>query len=236
MPVLALFARGPARRRALVLGLLLGVVADLGWTLILLPGGTRGRWHDAAALAPTGAPALVLGSSLDRRGEPNAILAGRLRVALSLYETGKVPWILVSGYDRETAAMRHWLLQRGVPEAAIAADFAPRRTYDSLQRAVAAFGLRRVVVVTSDFHLPRALWLAAHLGLEAEGVAASTEAFPRAVRAGLDLREYAARNRAILDVWFPPRVPDGPREAAPIARDTDPSYGVQHSSLAAPGQ
>ncbi len=111
--------------------------------------------------------------------------------------------------------MRRWLEQHGVPPAAIVADFSARRTQDSIQRAAAVFGLKRLVVVTSDFHLPRALWLAGHAGLDAEGVPASTARFSGATRFSLNLREYAARNRALLDVWFPSKPREGPHEAPP---------------------
>ena len=73
-----------------------------------------------------------------------------------------------------------------------------------------------VVMVTSDFHLPRALWLAAHLGLDAEGVAASSDDLPRRLVTGFRLRELGADQRALLDVWLPPaNAAAGPRERTP---------------------
>jgi len=91
-----------------------------------------------------------------------------------------------------------------VPPTLIVSDYAGRRTYDSLKRVKMVFGVRRVVVVTSDFHLPRALFIAQHLGLEAWGS-----------RLGFWTREYVARHKAVLDVWFPPDTLLGPREPTP---------------------
>jgi vancomycin permeability regulator SanA len=94
-------------------------------------------------------------------------------------------------------------------------DFAGRRTYDSLKRAQALFGVQRVIIVTSDFHLARALFLARRLGLDAYGVPASTEFTSLRHRLGLWFREYVARHLAIWDAWFPPSTMLGPREQTP---------------------
>ena len=204
------------RRRIPILVLSLLALADLGWVLIRLPALTRAHRHPAGELPAEGRPAVILGSGVERNGEPGPILEGRLRVALALYRTGRVRWLLVTGFDQEPVVMRRWLLAQGVPAAAIVADPGARRTYESLQRARTLFGLERVVVVTSDFHLPRALWLAGHLGLEADGVAASTDELPLPLRERVRLRELGAVQRALVDVGFPPRsTPRGPRERTP---------------------
>jgi vancomycin permeability regulator SanA len=131
-----------------------------------------------------------------------------------------VPWILVSGDNRannynEPLAMRRWLIKRGVPTRNVVSDYGGRRTYDSLRRAQAVFGLQRAVLVTSDFHLPRALFLARSMGLDAVGVGAPTESLPFRARSGFLAREYLARNVAVLDRWFPPSTLLGPRETTP---------------------
>jgi SanA protein len=212
MPLLASLARALRRRRALFAGLGLLVLADAAWTLIALPASERDRERAVADLPDEGPTALVLACTLDRRGRPNRMLEQRLGKALELYQQGKARRLLVSGYDREPRAMRRWLEQRGVPPAAIVADFSARRTYDSLQRAASVFGLRRLLIVTSDFHLPRALWLSSLLGIDAQGVPASTAGFSWRVRASLGAREYAARNRAVIDAWFPPQMREGPHD------------------------
>ena len=202
-----------AALRPAAFGLVLLAVADVIWTTVLLPRATHDRERTVAELPATGGAALVLGCTINLRSEPNSLLEGRLQTALDLYRAGKVRWLLLSGYDQEPVVMRRWLVAPGVPAAAIAGDASAHRTYESLQRAKAAFGLDQVVVVTSDFHLPRVLWLAEHMGLDAVGVPASSARFRR--RTGLWLREYAARNRAILDVWFPPAPRVGPHDPPP---------------------
>jgi SanA protein len=111
--------------------------------------------------------------------------------------------------------MRRWLLRQGVPADRIIADFAGRRTYASLKRARMVFGLERTVVVTSDFHMPRALFLADKVGLTAWGVPADTRNRSSWTRLSFWSRELTARHLAVLDGWFPPDVVLGPRERTP---------------------
>jgi vancomycin permeability regulator SanA len=72
-------------------------------------------------------------------------------------------------YD-EPDAMRSWLIDHGVPDQKIVLDYAGFDTYDSCARAVRIFGVRRAIVVTQTYHLPRAVMLCRRLGLDADGV------------------------------------------------------------------
>ncbi len=197
-------------------------MGDLTWIHLKFPVAARGRiLRPAEALQPgPAAPVLVLGAGVYSDGEPTAVLEARLRTALGLHQGGRAPWFLVSGDNRslnynEPMAMRRWLLKQGVPEDRIVSDFAGRRTYDSFRRARDVFGVRTLYVVTSDFHLPRALYLARKLGLEAWGVPASTGDQPVGARMVFRFREWLARHKAVLDGWFPPDVVLGPRESTP---------------------
>jgi SanA protein len=111
--------------------------------------------------------------------------------------------------------MRRWLIKQGVPPEKIVSDYAGRRTYDSLKRAGTIFGLERIVVVTSEFHTIRTLYLAKNLGLDAYGVPCDTKSIGALPYARLWLREYLARHKAQWDVWFPPSTIMGPLENTP---------------------
>lgn len=194
--------------------------ADLYWTFGWFPAQSRFRIFSPETLPRTEAPVLVLGAAVTSNREPTQVLQTRLQTALQLFREGKVKWFLVSGDNREAnynepLAMRRWLVQQGVPVTYIVSDYAGRRTYDSLKRARAVFGVDRVVVVTSDFHLPRAIFTANRLGMRAWGVPASTESHRVGSRIGFWGREYLARHLAYLDVWFPPDTLLGPREPTP---------------------
>ena len=215
-PVTLLKALRP--RWWVVCGLLL--ILDMLWVFTKFPEASHDRVFSVESLPVSGAPVLILGAGVMRDREPTQVLQSRLDTGLDLFRRGKGSWFLVSGDNRaanynEPQAMRRWLLKRGVPPERVISDFAGRRTYDSLKRAQAVFGVAPVIVVTSDFHLARALFLARHLGLDAYGVPASTEDMSRRQRVVLWLREYVARHLAAWDAWFPPSTMLGPRERTP---------------------
>ncbi|WP_286355764.1 SanA/YdcF family protein [Geothrix oryzae] len=225
MPISAFLHRCWLHRWALLLALALPLLGDLLWTLGRFPAMHHQQIYRADALPPVGGPVLVLGAGVYGDGEPTSILEGRLRTALELYRSGKIRWFLVSGDNRhpsynEPQAMRRWLVKQGVPPTHIVSDYAGLRTWDSLRRAQVVFGQPQVVIVTSDFHLARALYLADRMGLQAWGVPASTEDRPVGNRLRYWIREYIARHRALWDAWFPPDARLGPREPTPD--DWDP--------------
>ncbi len=195
-------------------------LGDLFWTIEKFPSHSHGRVFSPLQAPTFNAPVLVLGAGIYSDGEPTAVLEGRLRAALDLYRAGKVTWFLVSGDNRaanynEPQAMRRWLLKQGVPPDLVIADYAGRRTYDSLKRADVVFGLRHLVVVTSDFHMARAIYVGRNQGLDIYGVQDSTREHTLAARISFWFREYGARHKALLDTWFPPSTRLGPREHTP---------------------
>ncbi|MBP1628275.1 MAG: uncharacterized protein H6Q00_2750 [Holophagaceae bacterium] len=201
---------------ALVLLLLL----DLLWIGFWFPWTARARVFLPGDLPSPGSPTLVLGAGVLPGKEPSQVLTERLRAALYLFQSHKTPWLLVSGdnrsiYYNEPQAMRRWLMKQGVPPTHVISDFAGRRTYDSLRRAQRVFGVRKLTIVTSDFHMPRALFLARTMGLEASGVIASTREIPWYGRMNFWTREWAARHVALWDSFFPPTPVLGPREPTP---------------------
>jgi len=211
-------AGGPWRKLGIVLSMVL--IGDLLWVFVKFPLQTRGRIFQEADIPPMHVPVLILGAGVLRDREPTQVLQARLETGLELFKSGRVDWFLLSGDNRsssynEPQAMRRWLLRQGVPPTLIVCDYAGRRTYDSLKRARSVFGVGKLVVVTSDFHLNRAIYTARNLGLDAYGVAASTEDRPWYVRSTFWFREYGARHKALMDVWFPPNTLLGPREPTP---------------------
>jgi len=146
---------------------------------------------------------IVLGALVYSDGRVSPMLADRLETALALYRAGKVDKILVSGdhgrveYD-EVNTMRRYLEERGVPPEDIFMDHAGFDTYDSMYRARAIFACEDVIVVTQEFHLPRALWIANRLGLKAQGVVADRHVY--GTEGYYELREAAARIKAFGEV------------------------------------
>lgn len=152
----------------------------LGWTLWTL----KGRYarliytHDRLAMVPQEPVAIVFGAGYWPNGTLSLILRERLDAALELYEAGRVQKLLFSGDNRvedynEPARMMEYALARGVPREDIVLDYAGRRTYDTCYRARDIFQLSSAILVTQQYHLPRALETCRILGLTTVGYAAN---------------------------------------------------------------
>ncbi len=144
---------------------------------------------------------LVLGCGLTPDGEPSPMLMDRLETAIELYRMGVSDTLLLSGDHRtddynEVGAMRHVAIEKGVPEHAIILDRAGLSTYDSVARMLSEYGARRVVIVTQEYHLYRALYIAEKLGIEAYGVSATRQAYSK--QAFRDMREALARCKDVF--------------------------------------
>jgi SanA protein len=155
--------------------------------------------------APQKPVAIVFGAGLTRDGRPTAVLRDRVEAAANLYFDGKAEIILMSGDNRfsdynEPGAMRTYALSLGVPDHAIVLDYAGRRTYDTCYRAKAIFGVQEALLVTQNFHLPRALYLCNALGIKADGVSADLHPYRRSTQFIWNLRELPASLTAIFDV------------------------------------
>ncbi|MBL6751396.1 MAG: YdcF family protein [Nevskia sp.] len=157
------------------------------------------------ALLPDTDTGLVLGTStLTRGGEPNPQFKGRIQAAAQLYQAGKIKHIIASGANpnsnyNEPRAMRRELIKAGVPGQAIIMDFAGFRTFDSVARAQAVFGLDSITIITQRYHAYRAVFIAKKLHLKVAAYAAPGEEpslFTRTM-----VREYFARVKAVLDIY-----------------------------------
>ncbi|MCR4325248.1 MAG: YdcF family protein [Patescibacteria group bacterium] len=148
---------------------------------------------------PPSQAAIVLGASVVK-GAPSPVLAARADTAIALYLTGKVKKILVTGDNGalshdEVTPVRKYLLDAGIHAGDIFLDHAGFDTYSSMFRAHEVFEASSVVIVTQDFHLPRALWIARRLGLDAVGVASSGSGSG-------SVRDYAREVPASLKALF----------------------------------
>ena len=122
--------------------------------------------------------AIVFGARVWGDGEVSPVLYDRVLTAVELYRAGRVKKILMSGdnstenYDEPTA-MKKTAVGLGVPADNIVLDFAGRRTYDTCYRAKNIFGIEKAILVTQQFHLPRAIYLCSNLGVDSIGITAN---------------------------------------------------------------
>ncbi len=128
---------------------------------------------------------LILGALVYPSGQLSDILLDRAITALEAYQAGRADKILISGdhgrpgYD-EVGAVRDYLLEQGVPSQDIFTDHAGFDTRDSLYRAEEVFKVDSLIIVTQEFHLPRALFLADDIGIEACGLIADRHIYATA--------------------------------------------------------
>ena len=152
--------------------------------------------------------AIVFGAGLWRDGSPTPVLEDRVRAAAELYFAGKVEKLLMSGtttsFYNEPRAMRNYAMSLGVPNEAIVQDYGGWRTYDTCYRALHIYGLEQAILVTQNFHLPRAIFICNALGLEAEGVAADLREYRKRSRLWWNLRELPATLVALWEVYVQP--------------------------------
>ncbi len=174
--------------------------------------------YEDPALVPERRVALVLGTGKwAPSGRINLFYKYRIEAALTLYQTGKVERILVSGdnsradYDEPTQ-MRDDLIQLGVPADHIIRDYAGFRTLDSVIRAKEVFGLDSFTVVSQRFHCLRAVYLAQAADVDAVGYCAREVGGATGVK--IRLREVLARTQAVVDLNILNRQPKflGPQE------------------------
>lgn len=162
---------------------------------------------------------LVLGAGLKPDGTPNSMLEDRLIVALSLYQDGVAPKLLLSGdhgqkdYD-EVNAMKKYMLNHGVPSEDIFLDHAGFSTYESMYRAKDIFEINTVIVVTQKYHEYRSLYIAKKLGYQAYGVSSDPGTYGG--QEFREIREIIARNKDFFKLLIKPH-PTYLGEAIPIS-------------------
>ena len=144
---------------------------------------------------------LVLGCRVHSDGSLSHMLEDRVATAVSLYQAGICGKLLMSGDSRsvnydETGAMKIAAIEAGVPEEAILTDPAGLSTYDSIARLLQVYEGKKVVIVTQEYHLYRALYIAEKLGVEAYGVGADRRTYVGQFK--YDVREVFARCKDVF--------------------------------------
>ena len=129
---------------------------------------------------------VVLGAQVKADGSLSVQLQWRLDAAWEAWQ--KHPCLIVTcggqGSDEpapEGTVMRDYLMSKGVPEEQVCADTVSENTRQNLRNARALLEAqgdgeaRTVLIVTSDYHLPRAMALAEDEGLRATGLGSPTK-------------------------------------------------------------
>ena len=136
---------------------------------------------------------IVLGAQVKPDGSPSVQLEWRLDAASEAYRRKPVPVVVCGAQGRdepttEAEAMKHYLISKGVPENDILTDADSFNTNQNLMNAARLLEnrseMQKVLIVTSDYHVPRALALARDIGFDANGLGSPCK------------REYWIKNHA----------------------------------------
>lgn len=186
----------------------------------------RGKIYRFSENADPKYTGIILGSLV--YGDNRLSNTTRLRAdkAVELYRQNKIERILVSGdhgqkdYD-EVNAITNYLIGLGIPQSDIFMDHAGFDTYDSMVRAKKVFKVDEAIIISQEFHLVRAVYIAESIGLNSIGVAADDS--PHLSLDYMNNREKLARVKAFLDVVFNSS-PKFLGDPIPITGSSAPTY------------
>ena len=166
---------------------------------------------------------IILGCQVKDDGSLSHMLRDRLMRGLEVYEAGAAPKLLMSGdhgreeYD-EVGAKKNYAIENGVPSENVFMDHAGFSTYETVYRAKEIFQADKVIIVTQEYHLYRALYIAEQFGMEAYGVSADLNRY--AGQSMRDFREVLARCKDWAMCIFKPE-PTYLGEAIPVSGNGD---------------
>lgn len=139
---------------------------------------------------------LVLGAGVKNDGTPCDMLVDRLKTSIEVKnKLGSKAKLLLTGDHgksdyNEVGAMKKFIQNNcDISDSNIFLDHAGFSTYESIYRAKEIFKVNKMVIVTNEYHLPRSLYIANKLGIEAYGV-------PSDIRQYWDIESY--KNREYL--------------------------------------
>ena len=140
--------------------------------------------------------------------KPSHMLEDRLLEGIKLYENNVSSKIIMSGdhgredYD-EVNLMKNYAIEKGIPSEDIFMDHAGFSTYETMYRAKEIFKAKKVIIVTQNYHMYRALYDAKKLGLDAYGVCSDPRQYVGATYR--EIREILARDKDFVKCIFKPK-------------------------------
>lgn len=144
---------------------------------------------------------LILGAGLKSDGTPSHMLEDRIKTGISVFESVNADCILMSGdrsgedYD-EPGAMKKYAESLGIDADYILIDNSGFSTYESIVRAKEIYGFDNVIVITQEYHLYRALYIAEKQEIDAVGVSADLRTYRGQIFR--EMREVLARVKDFL--------------------------------------
>ena len=136
---------------------------------------------------------IVLGAGIRKDGNPCDLLADRLFMAVQVYNKNICKNILLTGDHKddtynEVAVMKDWIVRKQVKINDIILDGCGFCTFNSMYNAKNSFNIEKAIISTNKYHLPRAIYLARKMGIEAYGIVSDLRPYDR-------MKKYKRRER-----------------------------------------
>ena len=150
---------------------------------------------------------LILGCKVDG-DEPSLMLSKRLEKGIELYNKYHFK-IIISGDNtrldyHEVDVMNNYLINHGIDSNDIIIDNAGINTYDSIYRVKNVFNINKVIIVTQEYHMYRAIYIADRLNLDVVGVVADN--IPqKLIMLKNKIREVLSRDKNFFKVLVNPQ-------------------------------
>ncbi len=190
--------------RYILIGILLAPLLIVLLCNLIINLSAKGKIFSNVKDIPKNRVGLVLGTAQKLTdGQPNPYYTNRIISTIALFKAGKIDFVLVSGdngsiYYNEPHTFKKDLVNGGIPEDKIVLDYAGFRTLDSMVRAKTIFGLDSVTVISQEFHVQRAIFLAERKDLKAIGFSAKDVSIKHGLK--VHSREYFARVKVFIDL------------------------------------
>lgn len=166
---------------------------------------------------------LVLGAAVKPDGTPSNMLYDRIMTGVALYKANISPKIIMSGDHgktnyNEVGTMKQYAVAEGVASEDVFMDHAGFSTYESVYRAKEIFQANKIVIVSQEYHLYRAMYIAEKLGMEAYGVPADLRTYIGQYKR--NIREVLARDKDFIMTIVKPK-PAYLGEVIPVSGNGD---------------
>lgn len=151
--------------------------------------------YETVEEVPEANVALVLGAAA-YPARLSDVLQDRMDTAIELYNSEKVQKLILTGAPNEVEKMMEYAIEKGVEENDIIEDPEGLNTFASIKNAD---HISEMIIVTQSYHLPRALFIADHFGIDAVGLASDKRTYLKMF--DFKKREILASTKAMLDLF-----------------------------------
>lgn len=136
----------------------------------------KGHIYTKISEIPQRKVAVLLGTKKYFHGKLNKYYFPRLKATVRLYNAKKVSFVVVSRNKNNVVKLiKKDLIKLGIPEKKIYLDFKGITSYDAMYRIHKVYGQKKFIVISQNYQLERAIYLAKHYGLQAVAYAAKCE-------------------------------------------------------------